>query len=62
MSSRTPLRPLEGYGQVYNKREKTLVCFISRASGSRLILYSNELCWHVLKFWRATSDATGEVI
>ena len=22
----------------------------------------NELCWHVLKFWRATSAATGEVI
>ena len=22
----------------------------------------NELCWHVLQFWRATSAATGEVI
>ena len=22
----------------------------------------NELCWHVLQFWRATSDVTGEVI
>ncbi len=22
----------------------------------------NELCWHVLQFWRATCDATGEVI
>ena len=22
----------------------------------------NELCWHVLNFWRATSAATGEVI
>jgi len=22
----------------------------------------NEMCWHVLKFWRATSAATGEVI
>ena len=22
----------------------------------------NELCWHVLQFWRATCDATGGVI
>jgi len=22
----------------------------------------NELCWHVLQFWRATSNATGEVL
>ena len=22
----------------------------------------NELCWNVLQFWRATCDATGEVI
>ena len=22
----------------------------------------NELCWRVLQFWRATCDATGEVI
>ena len=22
----------------------------------------NELCWNVLKFWRATSDATGGII
>ena len=29
---------------------------------ARVFQLPNELCWHVLKFWRATSDATGEVI
>ena len=28
----------------------------------RVLGLPNELCWHVLKFWRATSDAIGEVI
>ena len=26
----------------------------------RVLSLPNELCWHVLKFWRATSDAIGE--
>ena len=29
---------------------------------TRTLRLPNELCWCVLKFWRATSDATGEVI
>ena len=29
---------------------------------ARVLRLPNEMCWHVLKFWRATSDATGEVI
>ena len=29
---------------------------------TRTLRLPNELCWYVLKFWRATSDATGEVI
>jgi hypothetical protein len=29
---------------------------------ARVLRLPNELCWHVLKFWRATSAATGEVI
>ena len=29
---------------------------------ARVFQLPNEMCWHVLKFWRATSDATGEVI
>ena len=28
----------------------------------RVFQLPNELCWHVLDFWRATSAATGEVI
>ena len=28
----------------------------------RVFQLPNELCWHVLQFWRATSAATGEVI
>ena len=28
----------------------------------RLFQLPNEMFWHVLKFWRATSAATGEVI
>ena len=28
----------------------------------RVLSLPNELCWHVLEFWRATSDAIGEVI
>ena len=28
----------------------------------RVFQLPNEMCWHVLKFWRATSAATGEVI
>ena len=26
----------------------------------RVLSLPNELCWHILKFWRATSDAIGE--
>ena len=26
----------------------------------RVLHLPNELCWHVLQFWRATSDAIGE--
>tara|TARA_B100000609_G_scaffold30860_1_gene22001 strand:- start:843 stop:1016 length:174 start_codon:yes stop_codon:yes gene_type:complete len=26
----------------------------------RVLGLPNELCWHVLQFWRATSDAIGE--
>ena len=26
----------------------------------RVLSLPNELCWHVLQFWRATSDAIGE--
>ena len=26
----------------------------------RVLGLPNELCWHILKFWRATSDAIGE--
>ena len=26
----------------------------------RVLSLPNELCWHVLKFWRATTDAIGE--
>ena len=29
---------------------------------ARVLRLPNEMCWHVLKFWRATSAATGEVI
>ena len=29
---------------------------------ARVFQLPNEMCWHVLKFWRATSAATGEVI
>ena len=29
---------------------------------ARVLRLPNELCWHVLDFWRATSAATGEVI
>ena len=29
---------------------------------ARVLRLPNELCWHVLQFWRATSAATGEVI
>ena len=29
---------------------------------ARVFQLPNEMCWNVLKFWRATSDATGEVI
>ena len=29
---------------------------------ARVFRLPNELCWNVLKFWRATSAATGEVI
>ena len=29
---------------------------------ARVLRLPNEMCWNVLKFWRATSDATGEVI
>ena len=29
---------------------------------TRVLRLPNELCWHVLTFWRATSAATGEVI
>ena len=28
----------------------------------RVFRLPNELCWHVLQFWRAMCDATGEVI
>ena len=28
----------------------------------RVLHLPNELCWHVLQFWRATSDATGEPV
>ena len=28
----------------------------------RVLHLPNELCWHVLQFWRATSDATGGII
>ena len=27
---------------------------------ARVLHLPNELCWHVLEFWRATSDAIGE--
>ena len=29
---------------------------------ARVFQLPNEMCWNVLKFWRATSAATGEVI
>ena len=29
---------------------------------ARVLRLPNELCWHVLQFWRATCDAMGEVI
>ena len=29
---------------------------------TRVLRLPNEMCWNVLKFWRATSAATGEVI
>ena len=29
---------------------------------ARVLRLPNEMCWHVLMFWRATSAATGEVI
>ena len=29
---------------------------------ARVLRLPNEMCWHVLQFWRATSAATGEVI
>ena len=29
---------------------------------ARVLRLPNELCWHVLQFWRATCGATGEVI
>ena len=29
---------------------------------ARVLRLPNEMCWNVLKFWRATSAATGEVI
>ena len=29
---------------------------------ARVLRLPNEMCWQVLKFWRATSAATGEVI
>ena len=28
----------------------------------RVFQLPNEMCWHVLQFWRATSAATGDVI
>ena len=51
------LRSLVLHGRARSRR---------RATGAadpvigRVLSLPNELCWHVLKFWRATTDAIGE--
>ena len=53
------LRSLVLHGRARSRR---------RATGAadpvigRVLHLPNELCWHVLQFWRATSDATGEPV
>ena len=53
------LRSLMLRGRARSRRRATAAADPVVAHVLRL---PNELCWHVLEFWRATSDATGEVI
>ena len=53
------LRSLVLRGRARSRRRATAAADPVVAHVLRL---PNELCWHVLDFWRATSDATGEVI
>ena len=53
------LRSLVLRGRARSRRRATAAADPVVAHVLRL---PNELCWQVLNFWRATSDATGEVI
>ena len=53
------LRSLMLRGRARTRRRATGA---SDPVAARVLRLPNEMCWNVLKFWRATSDATGEVI